>query len=44
MLELNTILPKLKFQNSPTKKILLTLFILLIFRFVNTIPLSGIDQ
>jgi preprotein translocase subunit SecY len=44
MLELNRILPKLKFQNSPTKKILLTLFILLIFRFGNTIPLSGIDQ
>jgi preprotein translocase subunit SecY len=44
MLELNQILPKLKFQNSPTKKILLTLFILLIFRFGNTIPLSGIDQ
>ena len=44
MLELNRILPKLKFQNSPTKKILLTLFILLIFRFGNTIPLSGIDR
>jgi len=44
MLEFNRILPKLKFQNSPTKKILLTLFILLIFRFGNTIPLSGIDQ
>jgi preprotein translocase subunit SecY len=44
MLELNRIVPKLKFQNSPTKKILLTLFILLIFRFGNTIPLSGIDQ
>lgn len=44
MLELNRILPKLKFQNNPTKKILLTLFILLIFRFGNTIPLSGIDQ
>lgn len=44
MLELNRLLPKLKFQNSPTKKILLTLFILLIFRFGNTIPLSGIDQ
>ena len=44
MLELNRIFPKLKFQNSPTKKILLTLFILLIFRFGNTIPLSGIDQ
>ena len=44
MLQFNQILPKLKFQNSPTKKILLTLFILLIFRFGNTIPLSGIDQ
>ena len=37
-------LPKNKSQNSPTKKILLTLFVLLIFRFGNTIPLSGIDQ
>jgi preprotein translocase subunit SecY len=36
--------PKTKRQNSPTKKILLTLFILLLFRFGNTIPLSGIDQ
>ena len=44
MLQFNQLLPKLKFQNSPTKKILLTLFILLIFRFGNTIPLSGIDQ
>lgn len=33
-----------KKQNNPTKKILLTLFILLLFRFGNTIPLSGIDQ
>jgi preprotein translocase subunit SecY len=31
-------------QNNPTKKIFLTLFILLLFRFGNTIPLSGIDQ
>ena len=44
MLELNQFLPKLKLQNSPTKKILLTLVILLLFRFGNTIPLSGIDQ
>ena len=44
MLKLNQILPKFKFQNSPTKKILLTLVILLLFRFGNTIPLSGIDQ
>lgn len=28
----------------PTKKILLTLFILLLFRLGNTIPLTGIDQ
>jgi preprotein translocase subunit SecY len=33
-----------KKQNNPTKKLLLTLFILLLFRFGNTIPLSGIDQ
>jgi len=31
-------------QNNPTKKILLTLAILFIFRFGNTIPLTGIDQ
>jgi preprotein translocase subunit SecY len=35
---------KIKQQNNPTKKILLTLGILLLFRFGNTIPLSGIDQ
>jgi len=29
---------------NPTKKILLTLFILFLFRFGNTIPLMGIDQ
>jgi preprotein translocase subunit SecY len=31
-------------QNNPTKKILITLVILFIIRFANTIPLSGIDQ
>ena len=41
---INKIFPKVEKQNSPTKKILLTLFILLLFRFGNTIPLSGIDQ
>ena len=29
---------------SPRKKILLTFFILFLYRFGNTIPLSGIDQ
>jgi preprotein translocase subunit SecY len=33
-----------KRRNNPTEKLLLTLFILFIFRFGNTIPLSGIDQ
>ena len=41
---INQFFPKIKKQNNPTKKILLTLFILLLFRFGNTIPLSGIDQ
>lgn len=41
---INKIFPKIKQQNNPTKKILLTLGILLLFRFGNTIPLSGIDQ
>ena len=36
--------PNTKKQNTPTNKVLLTLFILLLFRFGNTIPLSGIDQ
>jgi preprotein translocase subunit SecY len=40
----NKIFPRNIKQNNPTNKILLTLFILLIFRFGNTIPLSGIDQ
>ncbi len=38
------LIPKTKFQNTPTKKILITLFVLFIFRFCNTIPLAGIDQ
>jgi preprotein translocase subunit SecY len=38
----NQVLPKK--QNNPTRKIFLTLLILLLFRFGNTIPLSGIDQ
>ena len=33
-----------KIKNTPNQKIFLTLFILLIFRFGNTIPLYGIDQ
>ena len=41
---INKIFPKVEKQNNPTKKILLTLFVLLLFRFGNTIPLSGIDQ
>ena len=40
----NKIIPKTKFQNTPTKKILITLLVLFIFRFSNTIPLAGIDQ
>lgn len=35
---------KTKNRTKPTEKILLTLFILFLFRFGNTIPLSGIDQ
>jgi preprotein translocase subunit SecY len=34
----------IKNQSSPNKKIILTLFILFLFRFGNTIPLAGIDQ
>lgn len=40
----NQKLPILKNQSNPNKKILLTLIILFLFRFGNTIPLSGIDQ
>jgi len=31
-------------KNNPTQKILITLLVLFLFRFGNTIPLSGIDQ
>ena len=31
-------------KNNPTQKILITLIVLFLFRFGNTIPLSGIDQ
>jgi len=40
----SSILNKNSKQNNPTKKILITLFILFLFRFGNTIPLIGIDQ
>lgn len=40
----NNVFSTNKKQNNPTKKIFLTLFILLLFRFGNTIPLAGIDQ
>jgi len=42
--QLNKYFSKINNKNNPTRKILLTLFILLIFRFGNTIPLAGIDQ
>lgn len=35
---------KIYSKNTPTQKILLTLFLLFIFRVGNTIPLAGIDQ
>jgi preprotein translocase subunit SecY len=35
---------KTKKRTKPTSKIILTLFILFLFRFGNTIPISGIDQ
>ena len=41
---LNLVTNKTKTRNRPTDKILLTLFVILIFRFGNTIPVSGIDQ
>ena len=37
-------LPLFTNQSNPNKKIILTLFTLFLFRFGNTIPLSGIDQ
>lgn len=33
-----------KYKNQPTEKILLTLFLLFLFKFGSAIPLSGIDQ
>jgi preprotein translocase subunit SecY len=41
---INKIFPKNQKQNNPANKIFLTLFILFLFRFGNTIPLSGVDQ
>ena len=41
---LNLLFKKEKNRSQPTKKILLTFFILLLFRLGNSIPLSGIDQ
>ena len=32
------------FKNTPTKKVLLTLLVLFLFRLGNTIPIAGIDQ
>lgn len=40
----NKKLPFFTNQSNPNKKIILTLFTLFLFRFGNTIPLSGIDQ
>jgi len=41
---INQIFPKTIKQNNPTQKIFITLFILFLFRFGNTLPLAGIDQ
>jgi preprotein translocase subunit SecY len=40
----NNFFLKFKKQNSPNQKLLITLFILLLFRLGNTLPLAGIDQ
>ena len=40
----NISINKIFIKNNPTKKILITLFILFLFRFGNSIPLMGIDQ
>jgi preprotein translocase subunit SecY len=40
----SSIFQKFSIKKSPTKKILITLFVLFLFRFGNTIPLIGIDQ
>lgn len=41
---LNSITSNKKRNNQPSQKILITLFMLFLFRFGNTIPLAGIDQ
>ena len=40
----SSIFEKFSIKKSPTKKILISLFILFLFRFGNTIPLIGVDQ
>lgn len=40
----SSIFQKFSIKKSPTKKILITLFVLFLFRFGNTIPLIGVDQ
>jgi preprotein translocase subunit SecY len=40
----NQIFPIFKFSKNPNSKLFLTLFVLFLFRFGNTIPLTGIDQ
>jgi preprotein translocase subunit SecY len=40
----SSIFQKFSIKKTPTKKILITLFILFLFRFGNTIPLIGVDQ
>lgn len=44
LLLINKYFSNLTIKNNPTRKVLLTLFILFIFRFGNTIPLGGVDQ
>ena len=41
---LNSITSNKNRNNQPSQKILITLFMLFLFRFGNTIPLTGIDQ
>jgi preprotein translocase subunit SecY len=40
----NVLINKKKNKKKPTEKLLLTIFLLFLFRFLNTIPLAGIDQ
>ena len=40
----NALINKKKNKKKPTEKLLLTIFLLFLFRFLNTIPLAGIDQ